>query len=152
MLVRILPSLCAAGLLFSAWLNLLLAKFVLRTETFAYQAFVQLNEWKTPDALVWGVIGCALMLMLPVSFIKMLALNGMVILTIVYFFQGIAIISFYFEKKKIPTAIRALLYGTIIIQQIFLLVIAGIGFFDVWLNFRQLGNNNNKDKQIPLSS
>lgn len=151
-LVRILPSLCAAGLLFSAWLNLLLAKFVLRTETHTYQAFVQLNTWKTPDLLVWGVIGCALMLMLPVSFIKMLALNGMVVLTIIYFFQGIAIISFYFEKKKIPTAIRALLYGTIIIQQIFLLVIAGIGFFDVWLNFRQLGSNNNKDKQIPLSS
>jgi len=49
-------------------------------------------------------------------------------------------------------AFCALLYGTIIIQQIFLLVIAGIGFFDVWLNFRQLGKNNNKDKQIPLSS
>jgi len=151
-LVRILPSLCAAGLLFSAWLNLLLAKFVLVTETHTYQAFVQLNTWKTPDILVWGVIGCALMLMLPVSFIKMLALNGMVVFTIIYFFQGIAIISFYFEKKKIPTAIRALLYGTIIIQQIFLLVIAGIGFFDVWLNFRKLGSNNNKDKQIPLSS
>ncbi len=82
----------------------------------------------------------------------MLALNGMVVLTIIYFFQGIAIISFYFEKKKIPMAIRTLLYGTIIIQQIFLLVIAGIGFFDVWLNFRKLGNDNNKDKQIPLSS
>jgi uncharacterized protein YybS (DUF2232 family) len=110
------------------------------------------TAWKSPDYLVWGVIGCALMLMLPVSFFKMLALNGMVVLTIIYFFQGIAIISFYFEKKKIPMAIRTLLYGTIIIQQIFLLVIAGIGFFDVWLNFRRLGSDNNKDKQIPLSS
>ena len=151
-LVRILPSICAAGLLFSAWLNFLLAKIVLRTETSSYQSFVQLNTWKSPDYLVWGVIGCALMLMLPVSFFKMLALNGMVVLTIIYFFQGIAIISFYFEKKKIPMAIRTLLYGTIIIQQIFLLVIAGIGFFDVWLNFRKLGSDNNKDKQIPLSS
>ncbi len=150
-LVRILPSLCAAGLLFAAWLNLLLAKIILRTEKFAYQAFVQLNAWKTPDFLVWGVIGCALILLLPGSFLKMLGLNGMVVLTIIYFFQGIAIISFYLEKKKIPLAIKVLLYGTIIIQQIFILAIAGIGFFDVWLNFRKLGSNNN-DKQIPLSS
>ena len=150
-LVRILPSLCAAGLLFSAWLNLLLAKIVLRKETYAYQAFVQLNTWKAPDFLVWGVIGCALILLLPGSFLKLLGLNGMIIFTIIFFFQGIAIISFYFEKKKIPPAIRVLLYGTIIIQQIFLLVIAGIGFFDVWADFRRLGKNND-DKQIPLSS
>jgi uncharacterized protein YybS (DUF2232 family) len=91
------------------------------------------------------------MLLLPGSFFKMTGLNGMIIFTIIYFFQGIAIISFYFKKKKIPMAIRSLLYGTIIIQQIFILVIAGIGFFDVWANFRQLGKNNN-DKQIPLSS
>lgn len=150
-LVRILPSLCIAGLLFSAWLNILLTKIVLRTGTDNYQALVALNAWKTPDFLVWGVIGCALILLLPGSFLKMLGLNGMVVFTIIYFFQGIAIISFYFEKKKIPTALRVLLYGTIIIQQIFILAIAGIGFFDVWLNFRQFGKNNN-NKPMPLSS
>ncbi|MBC2714476.1 MAG: YybS family protein [Desulfobacteraceae bacterium] len=150
-LVRILPSLCAAGLMFSGWLNLLLAKAVLRAPKSNYQSFGQLNSWKAPDFLVWGVIGCALMLLVPSIFLKMLGLNGMIIFTIIFFFQGIAIISFYFEKKKIPLVFRALLYGTIIIQQIFILAIAGIGFFDVWLNFRQLGNNNN-NKQIPLSS
>ena len=150
-LVRILPSLCAAGLLFSAWLNLLLAKRVLKTERYAYQAFVRLSEWKAPDLLVWGVIGCALMLLLPGGFFNMMGLNGMVVFTIIYFFQGIAIISFYFEKKKIPAALRVLLYGTIIIQQIFILAIAGIGFFDVWANFRHIEKSND-NKQMPLSS
>ncbi len=149
-LMSILPSLCAAGLLFSAWLNLLLAKTVLqRASKNKFQLFDRLNAWKSPDFLVWGVVGCGLLLLVPSPFLKTLGLNGMIIFTIIYFFQGIAIISFYFEKKKIPLAIRALLYGTIIIQQIFILAIAGVGFFDVWLNFRQLGNNN---KQIPLSS
>ncbi len=150
-LVRILPSLCTAGLLFSAWLNVLLTKIVFSTGIYAYPAFNKLNAWKAPDFFVWGVIGCALILLLPGNFLKMLGLNGMVIFTIIYFFQGIAIISFYFEKKKIPVAIRALLYGTIVIQQIFILAIAGIGFFDIWANFRQFEKNNN-NKQMPLSS
>jgi len=150
-LVRILPSLCAAGLLLAAWANLLLAKIVLKSKIHAYQTVIQLNTWKTPDLLVWGVIGSIVMLLLPGGFLKILGLNGMIVFTIIYFFQGIAIISFYFEKKKIPSAIRALLYATIIIQQILIFAIAGIGFFDVWLDFRKLGKNNT-DKQIPLSS
>jgi uncharacterized protein YybS (DUF2232 family) len=91
------------------------------------------------------------MLLFPGGFFKILGLNGMIVFSIIYFFQGIAILSFYFEKKKIPLAVRVLLYGMVVIQQIFIVVIAGIGFFDVWLNFRKI-ENNDTDKQIPLSS
>jgi len=150
-LVRILPAICTAGLLVSAWINLLLARIVLKTKSHEYQSIAGLNTWKSPDPMVWGVVASALMLLLPGGFLKILGLNGMIVFTIIYFFQGIAIISFYFEKKKIPLVIRVLLYTTIIIQQVFIFVIAGIGFFDVWLNFRKLGNNDT-DKQIPLSS
>lgn len=150
-LVRILPAIFTAGLLLSAWINLLLAKVVLKSKKYAYQSLVGLNAWKTPDTLVWGVVASALMLMMPAGFLKLLGINGMIVFTIIYFFQGIAIISFYFEKKSVPSAIRFLLYGTIIIQQILIFAIAGVGFFDVWLNFRKLGNNDT-DHQIPLSS
>jgi uncharacterized protein YybS (DUF2232 family) len=153
-LVRILPAVCAAGLLFAAWVNLLLAKTLLKLriqKTQGFQAFLGLKRWKTPDALVWGVAGSGLMLLFPGGFFKILGLNGIIVFTLIYFFQGIAILSFYFEKKKIPLAVRGLLYGMVVIQQIFIFVIAGIGLLDVWLNFRKLGNNDT-DKQIPLSS
>jgi len=150
-LIRILPSLCAAGLLFSAWLNLLLAKAVLRESWNDGSLKGRLsNTWKTPDFLVWGIVGCGLMLLAPSVFLKVLGLNGIIVLTMIYFFQGIAIIAFYFETKKVPMALRVLIYGTIALQQLLVLVIAGIGLFDVWLNFRRLGSDNNG--QIPLSS
>jgi uncharacterized protein YybS (DUF2232 family) len=57
----------------------------------------------------------------------------------VYFFQGIAIVSFYFEKKHFPRTIRFLLYALIALQQLILLVVIGLGFFDLWVNFRRLG-------------
>ncbi|MGB9498397.1 MAG: YybS family protein [Dissulfuribacterales bacterium] len=150
-LVRIIPSLLAAGLLFAAWLNLLLTRMAFKSQKTNYAALCPLNIWKSPDFLVWGVIGFSLMLLLPNAFVKMLGLNGMILFVVIYFFQGMAIISFYFDKKKIPIVLRALLYGIIFIQQIFVFAIAGLGFFDVWLNFRKIGINNN-NKQIPLSS
>ncbi|MDO9264012.1 MAG: YybS family protein, partial [Desulfosalsimonadaceae bacterium] len=149
-LMRILPSLFAAGLLLSAWLNLLLAKITLRREKTVYPALGPLNIWKAPENLVWGVIGCVLMLVLPVGAFKMMGLNGIIIFLVVYFFQGIAVVSFYFETKRVPFALKVLLYSIIFIQQIFVLVIAGLGFFDIWLNFRRLGMDNN-NKQSPLA-
>lgn len=150
-LVRILPAVFTAGLMLSAWMNLLLAKIVMKNEIQAYSAVVQLNTWQAPDQLVWGVAGSALMLLLPGMFFKLLGLNSMIVLTVIYFFQGIANISFFFEKKKFPLAIRALLYATIILQQMLVFVIAGIGFLDVWLNFRKL-ERNDTDNQAPLPS
>jgi len=56
----------------------------------------------------------------------------------VYFFQGIAIISFFFEKKNFPKALRFFLYSLIALQQMALIVVIAFGFFDMWLNFRKL--------------
>ena len=56
----------------------------------------------------------------------------------IYFFQGIAIVSFFFEKKRLPVALRFILYSLIVVQQFLLLLIIGFGFFDMWLNFRKL--------------
>lgn len=150
-LVRIVPSLFASGLLFAAWLNLLLARMTFKSQKPSYAAFSPLNTWKAPDFLVWGVIGFSLMLLIPNGSVKMLGINGMIFFMVIYFFQGMAIISFYFDKKKFPVVLRVLLYGIIFIQQILVFAIAGLGFFDMWLNFRKLGINNN-NKQIPLSS
>lgn len=149
-LIRILPSLCAVGLLFSAWLNLLLARAILRGSLRNEFLGEHLNAWKSPDFLVWGVAGGGLMLLAPSVFLKVLGLNGMIVLTMIYFFQGIAIIAFYFEKKKVPMALRVLLYGTVALQQLFILVIAVIGLFDVWLNFRRLEIDNNGQDPISL--
>ena len=89
--------------------------------------------------MVWGVIGCGLALFLPNASIKIIGLNGLLILMSVYFFQGIAIVSFYFKKKQFPRIIRIFLYTLIAVQQLVLLAVIGLGFFDMWFNFRKLG-------------
>jgi uncharacterized protein YybS (DUF2232 family) len=57
----------------------------------------------------------------------------------VYFFQGIAIVSYYFNKKRFPKILRIFLYTLMALQQLILLAVIGLGFFDLWINFRRLG-------------
>lgn len=142
-LVRIIPALTVASTLFLAWTSLLLSRPLLKNRGLFYPDFGSLNVWKAYDHLVWVAIGCGLMLLIPFRPLKLLGINGLLVLMMVYFFQGIAIISFYFNKKRFPRPLRIFLYSLIALQQVVLLVVIGLGFFDMWLNFRKL----TKDKQ-----
>ena len=138
-LVRIIPAVVVSATLFAAWTSLLLARPMLKNKGLFYPSFGALNLWKSPEPLVWFAIGCGLMLLLPNNAVKMLGLNGLVILMTIYFFQGIAIVSFYVEKKQIPRGFRFFLYSLIALQQVVLLLVICLGFFDMWLNVRKLG-------------
>jgi len=141
-LIRIIPAIVIASTFFVAWTCLLLAKPMLLSRELFYPGFGALNLWKAPETLIWGLIGLGVMLMLPYKPLKIIGLNGMLILMTIYFFQGIAIVSFYFEKKQFPRMLRIFLYGLIALQQVVLLIIIGLGVFDMWLNFRKLEIKN----------
>ena len=138
-LVKIIPALVSVSTLFVAWTSILIAKPVLIRRSLFYPDFGPLNVWQAPEYLVWGVIGCGLALFIPSASIKIIGLNGLLILMAVYFFQGIAIVSFYFNKKQFPRVIRIFLYTLIAVQQLILIAVIGLGFFDMWFNFRKLG-------------
>lgn len=140
-LIRILPALTIASTLFVAWTVILMSKPLLRLKALAYPEFGPLNHWRAPDTLIWVIIASGLIILLPGKGLKLLGINGLLIMLTVYFFQGIAIVAFYFEKKHFPKLIRIILYALIGLQQVVLLVVIGLGLFDLWLNFRKLDKN-----------
>ena len=142
-LTRIVPALVAAGLLFAAWMNVLIARAVLRYNRMPVPEFGILNRWRAPENLVWAVIACALLIVMPHSLFKFAGLNGLIVLLPIYLFQGLAIVSFYFESKQMPVVLRVLIYVFIAIQQLLALIVVGLGFFDTWADFRRLGKNKN---------
>jgi len=99
-LVRIVPAMVVISTFFVAWTSLLLARPLLKSKSLFFPTFGSLQQWRSPEFLVWGVIGCGLLLIFPSKAIKVLALNGLLILMPVYFFQGIAIVSHFFNKKN----------------------------------------------------
>jgi uncharacterized protein YybS (DUF2232 family) len=143
-LVRIMPSLAAASTLFVAWTNLIAARPIMLRRGLFIPDFGRLNHWRAPEPLVWGVIGCGLIMLFPATGIRLIGVNGLLVLLTIYFIQGISIVSFYFEKKRLPRTIRVILYTMIAFQQLLLLIIICIGLFDMWINFRKIDTNKHE--------
>ncbi len=143
-MVRIMPGMATAFLLLIAWSNLLVARPVLSIAKIRFNDFGHLDTWKAPEQLVWMAIGCGILLLVPEKGIKIIGLNGFLILMTIYFFQGIAIVSFFFKKKDIPILLRVILYGFMGMQFFLVLLIITAGFFDMWLDLRKLESPENQ--------
>jgi uncharacterized protein YybS (DUF2232 family) len=132
------PGIAISSILFTAWINLLFAKIVFSRVGLTFPDFGSLNQWRAPEMLIWPLIGCGLLLLLPAGGLKIMGLNGLLVMLLIYFFQGIAIVSFYFEKMRLPLLARWVLYFFTL--QVLPLVI-GLGVFDMWLNVRKIKSN-----------
>jgi uncharacterized protein YybS (DUF2232 family) len=137
-LVGIIPSLVVVYTLLVVWLNLLLARPLLRIRGLASPGIDNLKNWQAPENLVWAVIGCGILLLVPDGTIKLIGANGLLVVMTIYFFQGIAITAFFFDRKNLPRPLRILLYSLIAVQQLLVLAVIGLGLFDVWLNLRKI--------------
>jgi uncharacterized protein YybS (DUF2232 family) len=102
-----------------------------------------LKEWRAPEPLVWCLIVSGFALFLPEDWgFQPPALNLFLISSFLYFFQGLAIVAYYFHHKHVPLLLRGLGYALIVIEQIFALLVVGLGLFDLWGDFRRLKNKD----------
>jgi uncharacterized protein YybS (DUF2232 family) len=138
MFVIALPGIFINSYLTMAWLNILLIKKLLLKKGIIVKSIENLNQWKAPDYLVFCVIALSVLLFLPRDGLKIFAVNCLIILMFVYFSQGIAVVSFFFQKKRAPLALRSFFYILIAIQPFFMFLVIGFGLFDTWFNFRKL--------------
>jgi len=74
--------------------------------------------------------------------VRLTAMNLLLIVGAFYFAQGLAVIAFFFHKNNVPRFLRGITYILIVFQQIFTLLVVGLGLFDLWGDFRRLGKDN----------
>ncbi len=135
LLKRLYPALITIMLIVIAGCNLLL----LKKTTANTSVTLQIGDFATfrnPDLLVWLLIACGFTLLLPLSLMTTPALNILLIVTMLYFFQGMAVVSAMIKKYSVPALLRIFLYMMLIIQPYLLALVAGIGIFDLWVDFR----------------
>ncbi len=135
---RLYPALFIVGTGFVIWINVVISRPIFRLGGIKYPDLGQTDRWQAPEFLVWGVIAAGFSLFLPVAGIKFVAINTLIVISVIYVFHGLSIIMFFFNKHNLPSWIRFGAYALIAIQQIFLIVLALAGLFDQWIDFRKI--------------
>lgn len=134
---RIFPALCIIAVLFTVWINALLGSRLLRRPGIILPGFLALSEWKAPHWLVWIFIAGGGLSFVPHTLTSYSGINLFLVASFLYLLQGLAIVSFFFQSKNISAFFRWLFYFLIAIQQILMIAIAAVGFFDIWIDFRK---------------
>lgn len=134
---RIFPALCVMAAVFTIWVNLIAAGRLLKSRGIVLPQLSNLSQWSAPGWLVWVFIAAGGLGAVPVTPIRVVGVNILLVASLLYFLQGLAIVSFFFQHKNISPFFRFLAYFLIAIQQILMIAIAAVGFFNLWVDFRK---------------
>jgi uncharacterized protein YybS (DUF2232 family) len=143
MMLQLLPALLFLSFAFIVLINILYLGRRFPERRAQWFMLQHLREWKGPEPLVWGLICCGFAVFIPgLDAVRLVALNFLLVIGACYFAQGLAVIAYFFHKNKVPRFLRGMTYVLIIFQQIFTLLVVGLGLFDLWGDFRRLRKNN----------
>jgi uncharacterized protein YybS (DUF2232 family) len=140
---QLLPALILLSLAVAVLLNVLLLCRGFPERRAEWLSIEHLRDWKGPEPLVWGLIAAGFALFAPgLDPVRPFAMNVLLVIAACYFAQGLAIIGFFFHKNNVPQFLRGITYVLIVFQQIFTLMVVGLGLFDLWGDFRRSKKNN----------
>ena len=142
-MLNILPGLLFVSFSFVVLLNILFLWKRFPDRRTQWLSITTFREWKCPEPLVWALIACGFAFFVPANeVVTIVALNVLLVTGVCYFVQGLAIVAFFFHKNNVPRFLRSATYILIIFQQIFTLLVAALGLFDLWGDFRRLKKND----------
>ena len=128
-------SLAAIALMVTLWLNVMGLSRIARSSGMA-PPFGALSKWKAPEHLVWGAVAGGIAVLSGHDLAEQLGINLLLLLFVIYFFQGMAIISYMLKKREVSAFLKGAAY--ILAVWYFSVIVALVGLFDIWADFRKL--------------
>lgn len=136
-LTRALPGLFFSSLICTVWFNLTMSHWLLKQHRPKAATWPDFRHWRLPETFIWPLIGAGLSLLLPSESLATIGLNLLLVCGLLYFMQGLAIMTALLAHWRLPPLLQGLLYALIIFQVYGIILVAGLGIADVWLDFRQ---------------
>lgn len=130
---RSFPGIVAAVSLLVGWANAIGLRRILARRGIPSEAW---NTWRIGEYWIWLLIGSGLLALLGRGTAAAVGMNCFIPVCAVYFLQGLAIVQHLFETKHFPGLVRAVTYALLFFQLPVMLLVAGVGAFDLWIDFR----------------
>ncbi len=136
----ILPGTLGSMALLIVWTTMALGKIAVEkvSSVVAWQDF---SLWSLPEKLIWAAIGAGLSIMLPWPLLAKIGINAVLLLAVLYTFQGMSVTVFFMRKWNVPLLLRSFLYVMIIFQSLGTIALLCIGIADTWIDFRRQKGN-----------
>ena len=133
----IMPAMLGSFVLLITWFTMVVGnKLVFKLS--GKSPWLQYSHWQLPDKLIWVIILLGLLTLISIHPVRIIGINGLILLSIVYCFQGMAVGVFYMHKWNIPIIFRMFFYVMIIFQSFGTVLLLFLGIADSWFNFRKL--------------
>ena len=136
LLQRLLPGLLVTNTGLVAWLNVVLLRQLAVVAT-GRKPEPPLYYFALPEWLIFGALGAGFMMFMPVAQLRVISLNLLLVLGVLYFCQGAAVVSAWFNRLGLPRILRVIGYPMMFLNPLFFLIIT-LGVLDLWLDFRRL--------------
>ena len=98
------------------------------------------SDWICPENLVWCFIFSGAALFLGSGIVENAGLNVFLVMLCIYFSQGLSIVIHFLKVRNAPTFFWFVLFILIFVQPILIGLLAGLGVFDIWVDFRKIRN------------
>jgi len=135
-LQRLLPGLVVTNSGLVAWLNVVLVRQLTVLGT-GEKLEPPLYNYALPEWLIFGALGAGFLLLAPLAPLRTVCLNLLLILAVLYFCQGVAVVATWFNRLGLPRILRIIGYPLMFMNPLFFLIIT-LGVLDLWLDFRRL--------------
>ncbi|MBY0315706.1 MAG: YybS family protein [Bdellovibrionales bacterium] len=129
-IILLVPAITSIGLMILVFLSIVFVKPQTKSQ--------RLTEFRVPDHVIWALIlsTAGVFLLKTPEYItaQKICLNTLYVVVAGYYFQGLSIVGFFFNKMRINYFLKA---GLFFILGVHLFVfIVGLGLSDLWFNYR----------------
>jgi uncharacterized protein YybS (DUF2232 family) len=135
-LQRLLPGLLVTNMALVAWLNVVLSRQLILLLGWGAPD-PPLYHWAAPEWLIFVLLGAGFLLLVPVAGARFFGLNLLMVVAVLYFCQGVAVVATWFHRLGLPRLLRMIGYPLLFLNPFFFVIIT-LGLLDLWLDFRRL--------------
>jgi uncharacterized protein YybS (DUF2232 family) len=136
---KIMPGILTCITLLITWFSMVAGNRLLYKKT-GTRPWPEYRFWTLPEKLVWAVISSVILVLLPMEPGRTIGMNILLVTGLLYCFQGIAIMLFFFYKWSVPVFLRTVIYVILFFQSFGAVLLAILGVVDVWADVRRLNS------------